>query len=642
MEQFTTISLTVLYCLYAAMVCACCGLVAHKLLEKDRAETPTAQSDHLALSDFLLGCGFGPWCIGLLQLMLLIVCAGMPPLLIAGCSLVSAAAGLYSLRGRAVAAARTFRVCASRDRLSCLGAWLALGAVALVVAFSLRASSIPLWHGDTLIYAYEAKALRDGDDYRARLPRTPEPGAHNFIRNNDHPLTYIGSMASGLFFSPNRGQDLAMRAALQVQNVLLPVVLLGLGLRLGGAVGVLAPVLFLFYQYFGSLIDMAHRESFRVIPVLLCFGFLPEAGRRLRPASGRTALLLASMLFLWNAHTGSIAVAPVVLGCQLLALRDWRSRCWATGLCSLGFFLGANHLVEAYLKTGSVLGFEFVHEGMTHIRPPTPWTTAGPPSSGLSSLAQRFINQVDGDGIVAVGCVLLGSLGAFVHRRRLPAVVLAAAVFCLFNEFEVLGLLDWVHSSIGAGLYSVARYRFVLYPLGAILAGFFLTNQTKKIPFSLTTGLGVLLLAGGAASAVAHWERAPMAANLVRDASVLSRLDPMKSCWGAVSKHLGDIDPARPVILADTTMIPWYYTDWQVLNVFDPRLETARMTTSPKTALAELDRLHIGAVILNKAKFLSGTAIEAALESPAYRKFVDCIYDEGFRRVPGTDVGNTK
>mgnify|MGYP000879937822 CR=1 FL=1 len=220
-----------------------------------------------------------------------------------------------------------------------------------------------------------------------------------------------------------------------------------------------------------------------------------------------------------------------------------------------------------------------------------------------------------------------------VRRRSLPPLVLAAAIFCLISEMEVLGLFDWVNVGFGNGLYMVARYRFVLYPFGALLAAYFLGRLKGRIRLSWAGALGVLLLAGGTASTMMHWERTPLSLCLVRDASILARLDPVKSCWGTVAVHLGEGDPSRPVILTDATMIPWYYTDWQVLNIYDPRLEKARLTQYPAEALAELDRLGIGVVILNKAKFLSGTAIEASLEGSAYKKFVDCIYDEGYRRV---------
>ncbi len=628
------------YVLYAVAACVCCGLLCFGLLARDGGEGDDGdaqESGRLALAHFLLGCGFAPWAMGLVQLFLLIVCAGLPPQLLAAMSLAAAGAGLFALRGQAAA----FFAAAGRyfagDRTRRLGAGLICATVLFTGAFCLRAASIPLWHGDTLIYAYEAKALRDGDSYAARLGHTPTPNEHNYIRKNDHPLTYIGSMASGLFFSPQRGQDLSMRLALQVQNVLLVVTLAGLGLRLCGAAGVLAPLLLLFAHSFGALIDMSHREAFRIIPVFLCFGFLPEAGRRL--FSGRAMLLFASMLFLWNAHTGSVVVAPVVLACQAAALRGWRARGFVTAFFLLGFLLGANHLLDSYLKTGDPLGFEFAPQAarLTRIAPPKRWTpSGGPPPTGLAWMHQRLANQWHGDGGAAVAMVFAGLAGAAwlaVRRRRLPPVVLAAALFTLVNEMQVLGFFDWLSPTFGNGLYSVARYRFVLYPFGALLAAYLLARPADRLRFPSAAALGLLLLAGGAASALAFWDRTPLAPALVRDASILERLNPVKSCWSTVAAHLGEVDPNRPVLLTDATMIPWYYTDWRVLNIYDPRLEKARLSQSPDEALAELDRLGIGAVVLNKAKFLSGTAIEAAVEGPAFAKFVDCIYDEGFRRV---------
>jgi hypothetical protein len=637
MQEIQVIGWAGVYCLYATAVCVCCGLLSLRLLASDAQDVSDPEASRLVLSNFLLGSGFGPWVMGLLQIVFLIVCAGLPPLLIAAMSLAAVGVVLYCLRDQASRLLVASRDYLAGNRTRRLGAALVTATVLFTGAFALRAASIPLWHGDTLIYAYEAKALRDSGSYTDRLGHTPTPNAHNFIRKNDHPLTYIGYMVSGLYFSPERGQDLSMRLALQVQNVLLVVTLAGLGLRLGGAVGGLAPLLLLFANYFGALIDMSHREAFRIIPVFLCFGFLPGSGARL--CQGRAALLFASMLFLWNAHTGSVVVAPIVLACQFLALRDWRSRGLVIAFFLLGFLLGANHLLDSYLKTGDPLGFEFAPQAakLTRIAPVKRWCpSGGPPPTGLAWLHQRLANQWNGDGGVAVATVFLGLSGAAwfaVRRKSVHPVILTAAFFCLVNEMQVLGFFDWINPTFGNGLYSVARYRFVLYPFGVLLCAGLLGPIVGRLRFPLAAILGLLLFAGGAASALAHWERTPLAPCLVRDAAILDRLVPVKSCWGPVAAHLGETDPSRPVILTDATMIPWYYTDWRVLNIYDPRLEKARLTKSPEEALEELDRLGIGAVILNKAKFLSGTAIEAAVESPAYEKFVDCIYDEGFRRV---------
>lgn len=642
MQEIQVIGWAGAYVVYAVAACVCCGLSSLWLLARDahgHCDADDPQTPERLLANFLLGCGFGPWVMGLLQIFFLIVCAGLPPLLIAAMSLAAAGAALYVLRGQAGNLVDAVRGYFSENRSRRLGAAL-VGAVLLFTsAYVLRAASIPLWHGDTLIYAYEAKALRDGGSYASRLGHTPTPNEHNYIRKNDHPLTYIGYMASGLFFSPERGQDLSMRLALQVQNVLLVVVLAGLGLRLGGAVGVLAPILLLFAHYFGSLIDMSHREAFRIIPVMLCFGFLPGAGERWRLAKGRATLLFAAMLFLWNAHTGSVVVAPVVLACQLLALRNWRSRGLVTAFFLLGFLLGANHLLDSYLKTGDPLGFEFAPQAakLTRIAPPKRWQpSGGPPPTGLAWLHQRLTNQWNGDGGVAVAMVFLGLAGAawlIVRYKSIHPVILTAALFCLVNEMQVLGLFDWISPTFGNGLYSVARYRFVLYPFGVVLSAYFLGQIFGRLHFYLAAILSVLLLIGGTTSALSHWECTPLPLCLVRDTSILASLDSVKSCWATVAAHRGEVDPLRPVILTDATMIPWYYTDWQVINIYDPRLEKARLTTSPDEALAELDRLRIGAIILNKAKFLSGTAIETALESPAFQKFIDCIYDEGYRRI---------
>jgi hypothetical protein len=641
MQNIVVIANAVLYCLYATGVCLCCGLLSLRLLAGGGRCTTEPLASREVWADFLLGCGFGPWIIGLLQLFLLIVMAGLPPLLLAGLSLIAVCASLYALRGQAMELAAATRIVLSSGVANRVGALLVVGVLLCVSAFALRAAAIPLWHGDTLIYAYEAKALYDGGSYEARLPHSPVPNAQNYIRNNDHPLSYIGYMESGLSFSPQRGQDLAMRLGLQVQNVVLALVLCGLGLRLRGWVGVLAPLFLLYTNHFGALLDMAHRESFRIIPAMLCLGFLPASLAPLR--RGRTALLLAAMTFLWNAHSGSLVVAPLVLGCQWLAVRAWKSRLTLATLFVLGLLLGGNHLLDAALKTGNPLGFEFYPMELARITPPKSWNAALPPKPGLASIAPRFVNQWDNDGPVVVLALCLGLLGVgglLSRRKEVPPLVLAVAFFCLITEMQVLGLFDWVSTGFGQGLYTVPRYRLVLYPFGALLFAYLLVRLTRRLRGRASVAAavaGMVLLGGGVFSAVRYWKRTPLAPCLIRDETILDRLAPVKSCWGAVGKAYGGIKgSAAPVILTDSPFIPWYYTDWPVLYLYDPRTDAARFTTRPDTALAELDRLRVGMMVMNKANVLSGSALGVVIESPAFEKTVDCIYDEGYRRTRET------
>lgn len=632
----STILSTIAYVLYATIVCCCCGLITYGILKHNRACASPERCQQLAVADFLLGSGLGLWCISIIQLGLLIVCSGLPPYGMAAASCLIAVAALYALRTQAREMARDLWSCLSRDRASRMGAGFVLGAVLVVAGFSVRATLIPLWHGDILLYATEAKALRDARDYAGRLPKTPQPNAQNYIRMNDHPITFIGYMSSGLFFSPERTQDLPLRAALQFQNIILMAVLVGAGLRLGGMIGVLAPLFLLYYHYFGTIIDMSHRESFRVIPVLLCFGFLPAAGERLRFHSARAGLLLASMLFLWGSHSGSLAIAPVVMLAQAVVVRGWSSRVLLVALCALGLLFGASHHLDAYLTTGSLFGHQFWGVQMAHLHTPKIWRAPPPPPAGFSFLFEHFINQWHTDGAGAVLGLLLGVAGAgfaLLRRRPLATPILAAAIFCFINEIEVLGLMDWVHPRLSPMLFTVARYRFVLYPLGALLFAALVLPAAGRLSFKKSSLVGCLLLAGGLVSALVYWERSPMKMQLVRDDTTLSYLDPMKSCWGAVAANIGTTNKDLPVIVTESAMIPWYYTDWNVLTLVDPRLQPALMAQNAAEAQAELDKLHVGVLVLNKANVLSGTAIEEALHAQGYEKFIDCIYDVAYRRV---------
>ena len=636
MLNIYTIISAIVYIIYATLVCCSCGLVAYHILKCNTVCALPERCQHIAVANFFIGSGLGLWCISIIQLCLLIVCSGLPQHIIAVISFLISVTILYTLRAQAREFAREFLCCLSYDRKSKIGASLVLGAVLVVAIFSVRAASIPLWHGDILLYATEAKALRDARDYAGRLPNTPEPNAHNYIRMNDHPITFIGYMSSGLFFSPDRTQDLSLRAALQFQNIILMVVLVGVGLRLGGMIGVLAPIFLLYYHYLGAIIDMSHRESFRVIPVLLCFGFLPEVGARLRLYSARAGLLHTSMLFLWGSHSGSLAIAPVVMLAQAVVVRGWSSRVLILVFCALGLLFGASHHLDAYLTTGSLFGYQFWGVQMARLHTPTIWTPPPPPPAGFSFLFDHIANQWHTDGAAAVLGLLLGMVGvalAMMRRRPVPTIVVAASIFCLINEIEVLGLMDWVHPRLSPMLFTVARYRFVLYPLGALLFAVLVSPVAGRFSFVKSSLVGCLLLAGGLVSALVYWERSPMNWQLVRDKTTLSYLDPMKSCWGTVASKIGTINQDFPVIVTDSAMIPWYYTDWNVLTLVDPRLQPALMAKTAEAARAELDKLHVGVLVLSKANFISGTAMDDALHLKGYEKFIDCVYDVGYRRV---------
>jgi len=633
--DFLTILTAAIYSLYALSVCICCGVVVCKLLRYEESSDSISQANQSVLANFFLGCGFGLWAISLLQLGLLIVCSGLPPYFFDLVSIGITGTTLYLVRDNAIQIFRAFRESVFFDWKSRLGAILVGGAILVTVCFSIRASLIPLWHGDMLLYAVEAKSLRDTRDYVERFQRTPQYNSKNFIRMNDHPINFIGYMASGLFFSPNRTQDFSLRVALQLQNVILMVVLLGLGLRLGGVVGVLAPVFLLYYHYFGAIIDMAHRESFRVIPVLLCFGFLPLDKKKLKLFSARTALLFSAMLFLWSSHSGSLAIAPVVLLSQVVVLRDWRSRSAVILACALGMLFGASHHLDAYFHTGSLFGYQFWGVEMFRLHPPKIWHSSPPPPPGFSFVLDHLINQWHDDGAIAVVGLLLAIVWvgvAVLRRNRLSVVILSIAIFCFINEIEVLGLMDWIHPRLSPMLFVVSRYRFVIYPLSAVLIVYCFRNMIDKIPSQIYFVLGGLVLVGGIASAIIYWQRAPMDFQVVRDDKTLSYLDPMKSCWGTVLKNIKSVDKNLPVIITDAPMIPWYYTDWDVMTLVDPRLKPALMAKTSDEARAELDKLHVGAIILNKANVISGTAMDDALHNSNYKIYINCIFDVGYIR----------
>ncbi|GAB6037344.1 hypothetical protein JCM15519_19030 [Fundidesulfovibrio butyratiphilus] len=596
------------------------------------------------LSRFLVGVGFAPFVLAVVQLGLMIVFAGFHPLFLAWWHTALAGGACLALRGTLADLGRAWREFWAGGREN-RGATLLAGAVALFVAgFCLLAAAKPLWHGDTLIYAVETKAMRDARSYTARLEPTPKPDANNYLRLHGHPIAYNGLMAAGWTFSPDRQQDLPMRLALQTQNLVLVLVLLGLGLRFGPLPAVLAVLVLLFEQYFGALIDMSSRESYRLIPLLMILGLLPGRRRSMRLASGRGGLTFAAWTYLWSAHTGSIMVAPVLAVCLVPALRGRGALRTTLLCCAFGFLLGANQILLGVVRTGNPLAFEDNHFVYELIAPRKTWDPPLRPAPGMELLPERFLNQARGDGWVCTLSVFASLLAAAAlarRRRPLPAPVLAAALFVLVNEMQVLGMLDWIKNTISDHLYSVPRYRLALYPPAALVLAYGLSRIASPRPDRARTALRLWasggLVACAMLSACLTWERSPLDLTVVRGPDILARLDPMKSCWSTTLRLIKEDASGRPpVIFTDSPVIAWYYTDLPVHSLYSERLRVACLTHDPAKALAELDALGVTHVQLNKVNILSGTALGAVMASPAFAQVGDCIYDRVYARVPGS------
>jgi hypothetical protein len=634
----TVIALALVYCLYYAALSVATGAFPLRLLRAEAAAAPREPRE--ILSPFLLGTGFAPCVAGLLHLTFLIVFAGFPPLALAGLHLAVAAAALFAFRGECARARAAFAA-----MLRDAGGGGKVGVAVFCAAFCFmawmagQAAIRPIWHGDTLTYGVEAKALRDERTYAARFVPTPFPNVHNYIRGNDHPLTYVGLLASGLAFSPERTQDFGMRVALQLQNLTLLLVLAGLALRYGGFAAVLAPTLLFFAAYLGALLTMSAREVFRIIPMLLAFGFMPGRRAPLTWRGGRTLLLAAAFAFLWNSHSSSLMVAPMLYGCLALALPGLRSKAVLGVWLVLGFFVGANHFLVAYEATGHPLGLEMVGMDVARLGAPTTWTPPPPPRPGLAALPSRLANQYANDGLAAgvAAVALVGLCVAAVRRRRLPAPVLAAGIFTAVLQMQVLGLFDWIYPGFGAAYYEVHRFRFSLYPPAAFLAAYFLVLTVNRLwparKSAVLAGLCAACLAGGAAFALARWEKNTVAVQVVRRDDVLSLLAVKQSCWWEVEKRLRqEKDGDKRLIVTDAPYIPWYYTDDNVMFLGDERLNPARRTTDPDKAAAELDRMGVAWIVLNKANALSNSALEQVIRSEAFDKAIDCVFDEAYRR----------
>ena len=634
----------ILYFLYYVAISLVCAGATLGVLRLAWRHEGVDESPRRLLAAFLLGTGFAPFLIGLLHLTLLIIFAGLHPAFLAALHCLLAALGLWALRAQLGAACKNalalFREAGSAK-------WAATAVLCLLFGFMgatvVQTAARPIWHGDTLVYGVEAKALTAGRSYTARLPPIPHPNAKNYIRGNDHPLTYIGLLASGLAFAPDITQDFSLRLALQLQNLTLLTTLAGLGLEFGGFAAVLAPIFVLFAAYFGNLIDMGAREVYRILPVLVIFGLPPLRGTKLALFSPRALLLFAAFLFLWNSHSSSLMLAPLVYGCLFLTMSGWKSKIVLSFWVFVAFLLGANHFIDAYFARGYPLGYEFMEYALQLISQPHTWAPPNPPPSGLSAVFVRLANQarIDGPavGVLAVGLIGAATLAA--KRRHLPVPVAATAVYLFILALQILGFFDWVYPAFGSSYFTVHRLRFSLYPPAAFLAAYVLSVLGNRLPRArwnaVMSCVLVTCLGGSLAVAVLLWEKPLVAAQVVRRDDVLSLLTVRQSCWWDVEQALRREEGGRPpVILTDIPYVPWYYTDHDVIYLWDERLIPARTTKDPAFAKAELDRLGVDWLVFDKADMISGSALDAVVHSPSVSQVVDCPTARGYRVAPGT------
>lgn len=634
----SVILLTLLFVLYYAAMSFVCGEITVRLAGiKSTLDAPRRR-----LAFFLLGSGFAPFAIGLIQTAFLVVFAGLPfPLLggfhgvLAVTALVVVGRGLFDTWRAVLAYAEGI----SSGRRGLGAACLAV-AFAMVVFFAASYAVRPIWHGDTLTYGVESKALMDARSYAARLKVTPQPGPdNNFIRFNDHPITYISFINAAMAFSPDRNQDLSLRVALELQNISLAVVLLGLGLRLGGFAAVLTLCLLLYAQYFGELMSMGARSAFNLIPMFQALGFLRSRTDTNPGSLAWVALPFLAFLFLWNSHSSSLMVAPLLLVAMLAVTPGVRPRLVLAGAFALAFLLGANHLIVAKLETGELLGNEFRTANFATIAPPDIWLPPPPPSPGLSNLPQRFVHQVKEDGPLVPLLFLSLALAAWriFRNRRAPRPLIAAALLLLVYEAIILGFFDALSSSLSMGHYTVPRFRFSIYPLTAfVLAGSLGWKEREDRP-RRGRALGILaavLLAGGIAMALAHWWSPRTDVQIVRRGDVLRLLENADSCWWRVQTFFkAEKVPDDALVLTDSPVIPWYYTDMNVMSVQDTRLFAAQRTQDVEVARRVMNDLGVEWMVLNKAKSLSGTAMGAVVDQD-FEKAGECIYDEYYRKKP--------
>lgn len=237
MGSIRPVSAAVLFIIYYISLMLTCGLLTWKLerLAQGQSAGQINGDDNDALlrnglASFLIGTGFAPFMIGLIQGLLLFFASGLPQSAYVVAHTVLISVTLISCR-------HDLRVFFS-DALSYLKPrrWPAVILLALILAivtsYAANSALRPTKAHDATVYALDARRLAENRFLSGLMTWTPDD--ENHLTNHNHGSSYQLYLSTALLVGSEPRQDFPLRVAQQLCSVHVFLCLTGLGLSVSG------------------------------------------------------------------------------------------------------------------------------------------------------------------------------------------------------------------------------------------------------------------------------------------------------------------------------------------------------------------------------------------------------------------------
>jgi len=587
-----------------------------------------------ALASFLIGTGFAPFVIGLIQGLFLFFVPGLPQsaYVVAHVALLSVT--LICFRNDLkIFFTNVFGYLRPRRWPAVL---LLVLIISVVIRYALPTALRPIKAHDATVYALDARRLTEKRSLSGLMTWTPDE--ENHLANHNHGSSYQLYLSTALLFGPEPRQDFSLRVAQQLCNIHVFLCLAGLGLSVSGTVGLLSPILLLFSLTYEYAFYHASRDPYRILPLLIIFGLI---GNRFSIRSREAIhglLLFCAFVFLWNSHAASLAIAPTMLVCIAVFSRGWRSKAVVTAAFALATCIGGSSLLKTFVRTGDPTRDSFViyrqYEGTPLLRAYLNTRQALTP--GVKGATAKLQKQFQKDGAILVSVlwislVVVPVLMAVQSMKRgqlepMPVVVMVTWLFVLLFESQVVGLFDWIDHRISPFLIMNSRYRLPVYPLVAFLGSWIIAQvigllETPRAHYLAVPIILVLFLLGSR-SVNRHWRlccaNIPVLIDSKKGDGILG--EKLRSWWWMETFKMISKDET---ILMERAYRAWYNTDNRVMAMHDPRLRSAYLAKQPEQAVALLDNLKIRFVCLTQRRLnlIAASAFGQALKSKAYEIF---------------------
>ena len=649
------------------LMMALCGAIVWRMLAPRRKAGPTNSAGpepSARLAIFLIGTGFAPFVIGLLQGSFWIVVPHLHVRAYAAIQWTIVIAGLLILRKSLFEIGQEVGKWINRDGSTRFGTFLVLATLGFAAVFAGGHALQPQRHYDTTTYALDARRLATERDWSAMLPAGAPIEPDNQFANHNHGASYQAYLSASLLYRSKTHQDLPVRVAQQALAVHGVILTIGLALRFGGLVAVLAPLLLLLYPWWGHMIGSASRDFYRIIPFLLSIGLFRTQG--VAPGFNAQGLLLCvAFAFLWNSHASSLMIAPLLAaGMCVVSVRPLAVMTVLLA-CAIGAALGASHLIRAAIETGDPLAYSPIYnvnyEGTAVVEP---WLAArNQPEPGLSNAWQKLTVQFNSDGgpvsfepksfrknarTILLDCglnivvltwlsiiafcgvvgtrLVIGRNGSRAPWPPAPAWLIAGIL--LVSELLLIGAADWIKPQISPTFSMNARYRAHLYPIASVLIALMIqqcaTPLLRRRVGSLRNlaGLGACGLA--MFLALDRWSKPayPPQPNTEKANAYLANQVPYYE-WARYFRHI-DRDE---LIVMDYAYLGWYQTENRIMFTQDPRLREAFIADDPARVIQFFDGLgvrYLYLIDLERTAILeSEIALAHAIQSSAFELIVE-------------------